>query len=392
MEQSSTIKLTYVEAGTYSITSSSLTFGSSDNGQTWARYQNDVAIIDGGGSGYIDASGVSNFTIKGLTFQNLGIGPRGPGMYINGSNITIRWNTFLNSNQSAISGAAVKNSLIDSNTIDGQFPGNPAGSTSSAYSAINFWLGTSSNQITHNLIKNCQGGGICITSGVNDPPINNNVIDRNMLIGVDTNVVDNGGLYLMDRTHNGLGNQITNNVVQGNGGSSHSDQTKAIYLDDQTSNVLVSGNILWGGVGQYGIQVHGGDHNTVQRNIFVLAPGETLGLYQDDPSVAEFGMTANRFSNNIVYYKSTSPNPQWRWGQGGTSMAPPTDTTNLYYSATGASIANGGNIVDSSPVFANPQFQSASTGNFSMPSTSPAYTSIGWVTLPTDQGPVAYQP
>ena len=383
MEQSSTIKTTEIEGGSYSISGWSLT--SADAGETWKAYQGQTVTIDGGGSGYVDASGVNNLTIEGLTFQNLSAGPHGGGMYLSGSGETIRWNTFLNSHNNAISGADLTNSLIDSNTINGQSPGNFNG-TSNAYSALMFWYGSSGNTISHNLIENAQGGGIYFASGGSEPPISNNIIDRNELVNVDTSVVDMGAIYLMDRTHKATGNQITNNVIHGYGNGSLTDQTKGIYLDDQTSNVLVSGNVLWGTAGEWGIQFHGGDHNTVQNNVLSLASGERAVLYQDDPSFGEYGMTANDFQNNIVYYAGTAPSSLWQWAQSGSSMAPPTDTTNLYYSPMGP-VPNSGPVLDTNPFVANPQFQNAGSGNFSMPSTSPSYGDIGWHTLPTDQGP-----
>ena len=378
-----------MEAGTYSLASQPLTFNGQDSGETWVRYQNDVVTIDGGGTGYVDATAVNNLTIEGLTFQNLGVGPHGGGIYLNGSGENVRWNTFLNADEMAISGASLKNSLIDSNTIDGQSPGNI--NAGSAYSAMEFWYGSSGNTISHNLIENAQGGGIAFSDGPSDPGSSNNIVDSNKLVNVDTSTFDNGAIYFMDRSHKATGNQITNNVIYGNGNGQNNDETKGIYLDDM-SNVLIRGNVLWGNAGEYGIQFHGGDHNTVQHNIFDLSSGETLALYQDDPNWGEYGMAANDFQGNIVYYQSTSPNPQWQWSQGGSSMAPPTDTTNLYYSATGAPIPNGGEIVDSNPYYANPQFQSAGTGNFTIPSNSAAYSDIGWNTLPTNQGPLPYQP
>src|SRR5439155_7948696 len=110
----------------------------------------------------------------------LGQGPYGAGMYVKGSGHTVRWNKFLNCMISCLSGSGLTNTVIDSNTIDGQSPGNPAGSTSSAYSAIDIWYGSSNNRITHNLITNTQGGGIAFAAGASDPPNNNNIVDRNI--------------------------------------------------------------------------------------------------------------------------------------------------------------------------------------------------------------------
>ena len=388
--QASTIKMATIRGGTYSIASTNLAFDWRDTGETWIPYQNETVVIDGSGSGYVDGHGADNLSFMGLTFQNLGSGTGGGGLHLNGSGHIIRWNKFLNCNSACFSGSGFYNSLIDSNAIDGQSPGNPVGG--GAYSAINLWYGSSNNRVSHNLIENTQGGGIAFGAGATDPAINNNIIDRNILRNVNTKAVDNGAIYMMDRTHTAVGNQITNNVIDGNGGVNFlTNWTKAIYLDDLMSNTLVSGNICRN-CGQYAVQYHGGDHNIIVNNIFDLSGGALLGLYQDLLQYGNYGMTGNVCKNNIVYFSSTAPNSLWRWSQdpNDTLMTKPTDTTNLYYSATGTSIPNSGHIIDANPVYANPQFTNPSAADYSMPPTSPAYTQIQFQPLPTDQGPLPY--
>ena len=191
----------------------------------------------------------------------------------------------------------------------------------------------------------------------------------------------------MDRSHSAVGNQITNNIIDGNGGIHFlNNWTKAIYLDDLMSNVLVSGNVCRN-CGQYALQYHAGDHNNVVNNIFDLSGGALLGLYQNNPLMTGYGMAGNAFQNNIVYFSSTVPNPLWTV-RIESRDALPADATNLYYSATGASISDGGQIVDANPVYGDPQFSHPSGGDYSMTATSPAYTQIQFQALPTDQGPL----
>ncbi|MDP9052689.1 MAG: RICIN domain-containing protein, partial [Acidobacteriota bacterium] len=64
-------------------------------------------------------------------------------------------------------------------------------------------------------------------------------------------------------------------------------------------------------------------------------------------------------------------------------------SNNLYFSASGASIPNGPGAFDASPVYADPHFSAPSSGNYSMPGSSPAFSMIGFQALPTDQGPVS---
>jgi hypothetical protein len=385
--QVSTMKKVTIRAGTYSIQSSNLTFASQDDGETWVSYPGETVVLDGGGAGYISVR-ANNLTVVGLVIQNLGLGPYGAGMYLHGSGHTVRWNKFLNCVISCISGSSVTNTVIDSNTMDGQSPGNPAGNTGTAYSAIEFWYNSSNNRITHNLIQNAEGGGISFVAGTTDPPNSNNIVDRNILRNVNTNVVDSGAIYMMDRSHSAIGNQITNNIIDGNGGVNFlTNWTKAVYLDDLMSNVLVRGNVCRR-CGEYGVQIQAGDHNNVTNNIFDLSSGDWLGFYQDSTAApGVYGMTGNAFKNNIVYFSSTAPNPLWDIGiVSGDAL--PTDTTNLYYSASGASISNSGKIVDTNPVYANPQFTNVPAGDYSMPATSPAYLLIQFQPLPTDQGPL----
>jgi predicted xylan-binding protein with Ca-dependent carbohydrate-binding module len=115
MQQSSTIKATEIMPGNYSLGTWRLT--SADNGETWLPAQGvNTVTLEGNGSGYVDAAGVNNLTIEGLTFQNMGLNPRGlgGGFYLSGSNETIRWNTFLNSQREVIYGAALHDSIIGS--------------------------------------------------------------------------------------------------------------------------------------------------------------------------------------------------------------------------------------------------------------------------------------
>ncbi len=122
------------------------------------------------------ANGATGLMVYGLTIQNLAVGPQGGGLYLNGSNYTVRWNTFLNCLESCISGSGVQHALIDSNTLNGQHPGNPSGSTAIFYPAISLWYGSSNDTISHNLIENTQGGGIQFSTGPTDPAASNNVI------------------------------------------------------------------------------------------------------------------------------------------------------------------------------------------------------------------------
>ena len=382
LRSGSGIRAVRLRAGTYTM-AANLAFTYSDNGETWMSYPNETPVIAGGGTYTITITGVNPISFYGLTLSSLGAGGV---IYSGGTNTTWRWNTWLNCLQFCISGSSMNTSLIDSNTVNGQSPGNPSGSTGSAYQVFTITYGSSNNKITHNLIQNAQGGGIAIIDGTSDPANNSNVVDRNVLLNVDTSVVDMGALYTYDASHAGTGNQFTNNLVYGNGGGVTNNQSKCVYLDSSASYVTVTGNICAGGVGAYGLQIHNGDHNVVSNNIFDLTGGSQLGFYQVDPTVTDYGMAGNTFQKNLVYSSSTYPSSLWTVNVNAGDAAV-SDSNNLYYSVTGATIPNTGEV-DSSRVLQNPQFNNVATKQFYMPSSSPAYGTVGFSALPTNQGPL----
>jgi hypothetical protein len=391
--QASTTKTVTIRGGTYSLAGSSITFSSADTGETWIPYPNETVIIDGGGSGYVYTSSANNLTIEGLTFRNLGVGVNtngGTGLVLLGTGLTIRWNTFLNCNQMCISGSALY-SVIDSNIFNGQSPGNPAGlQYVEAFAAIELYSSPENVQISHNLIENTQGGGIYLAGDYNRPMVNN-VIDRNMLINVNSNVVDMGAIYVIDTPHTGTGNTITNNVINGYGGASYqSNITKALYIDNHTSNILVQGNIIRGS-GTFAIEIHGGDHVSLINNVFDFSTAQNQWgggqiVYQDFESGSQYGMAGNLFSKNIVFF-SGGPVPAalW-WDDIPWNAAGPNVVNNLYYSASGGAVPTA---PDTNPAFANPGFTNPSAGDYSLSVNSPAFSMIGWSALPADQGPVA---
>jgi len=389
MMEGGAIKTTTIREGTYSI-ASNFTLSSLDVNETWLPYFGENVILDGGGNGYMQAIGANGLTIEGLTLQHLTRGPQGAGLALSGSNYTVRWNTFLNCFMECISGGDVQHALIDSNTLNGQSPGNPSGSTGIFYPAILFWSGSSNNTISHNLIENTQGGGIQFSTGPTDAAASNNVIDRNLLKNVDTNVVDSGAIDIYDAAHNGTGNQITNNLIFGNN-TNFAAITKGIYLDNLTSNVKVSGNIC-NKCGTWAVFLHCGDHNTITNNIFdvsTLATGSIaamIGVQDGAGCTSSNGMAGNSFSNNIVYTSGNFPALWWVSNQGGDSL--PTDNTNDYFSATGAAMSKTA-VVDTSPHNINPGFTNPSANDYSMSPSSQVHSLISFPSRPTMAGPMA---
>jgi hypothetical protein len=394
--QGSGTKTTTVRAGTYSITSV-WRFSPSDNGESWVAYPGESVTLDGGSNGGVDlnnfgAGGVSHVTFDGLTFLNMGTAAVNLG---GDDSMTFRRNTFLNCNQNCIRAGHLTNSTFDSNIFRGQFPGSPSGPGSNPWYVVDLFYGASGIQFTHNLVESVEGGAISFGGAGPSFPLANITVDRNIFrdIGIG-NVGDTGVVYVDDPAHVSSGIQITNNFIDGNAAGNIGDSgAKAFYLDDNASNALVSGNICRR-CGQWAWQIHGGDHNVIVNNIFDLSTGglNPLGLYQTS-YFTDYGMAGNVFQRNIIYFSGSTPSSLYQvdYLNGHNDDPLAADSGNLYYSATGSTVPNGARLIDSNPVYANPLFTSPSSGDYSMPSSSPAYTRIGFQQLATDQGPAGSQ-
>jgi hypothetical protein len=352
-----------------------------DANQVWLPAQDPGSvIIDGAGAYYWTASGASNLTLEGLTFQHMN---NIQDIYLDGqSGYMIRWINFQYCGQRCIlmhNGQAT----IDSNIFNGE----ANGGASNCFATIEAFYGSSDNTWSHNIVDNTQGGGLAIDTGATDPAVNNNLFDRNILAGLDTNVTDCGALYLMDRTGTSTDNRITNNVIYDNAVGSNT-QTKAFYLDDNISNVVVSGNVC-NKCGQWAVQYHCGASNLVVDNIFDLSSiGPDAGFFYHaaSPCAPSNNMAGNRFQHNIIWSSTAYPPTLWQVGGVTGSIQLPADSDNLYWSGNSSSIPNA-NVVDTTPVYSNPAFGNPSQNNYA---TSANLNAIGWSRLVSDQGPLVY--
>lgn len=100
-------------------------------------------------------------------------------------------------------------------------------------------------------------------------------------------------------------------------------------------------------------------------------------------------MTSNTFEHNIVYSPGGCANPLW-WAHNG-GDAPPTVQDNDYYSATGTSMFSYG-YTNSNTFFDDPFFSDPSANNYTSVQLRQSMGDIGWMTLPTGQGPRPYTP
>lgn len=390
-------KTTYIRVGTYML-SASLTFTSSDNGESWQNYPGEVPVIDGA-SGGVPTTGYnftlispSNMTFQGLTFQNMtGVASMyGAGDFVGSSWSNITWNldTFLNCAYECIMASTAFSSTITNDTFNG-LTGADGGPFTDTYAV--FLLGNPTGLVQHNNFINLTGGAVYAEAP------SSFVVNLNCLLNVNTGPFttgDIGAIYMVDTAHTAMGNAITNNVIINNGpGLPNAFGVAAIYLDDEMSYATVTGNICQhcGNIGQL---IHGGDHNAIENNIWDLSGGAELLFYQQDFGHPDYGMAGNVWQQNLVYTTGTATSSTLWNNQKTMTDANPTVQNNIYYAVGGGTWPNSGaspadGIVDTSPVYQNPLFTNPSAYNYAMPGTSPAFTVLSppFTALPTNQGP-----
>ena len=325
--QASSIKTTYLMGGTYT-RSAALTLRASDRGETWVAYPGQKPVLDGGNHVHTAIS-------------------------ILGDNISIRWLTIRNFAQIGIYIRNVSRVRIDSNTIQN------IRSTGWNQGGIVMRGNLEGGQVTHNLVRYSQYAGIIYANSAGDT-LKDLVIDSNVVYDTCISVPDCGAIHADDRSHATTGINITNNII-GNYGNTHN-KNKAIYLDDLLSHTFVKYNIVYG-TGMYALQIHGGDHNVVQNNIFDISGARMLGYYQDaGPNASSFSMVGNIFTCNIVY--SSRPRLGSLWTNHITSaVAPLNDNNNLYWGANGP-ILRDYSVVDAAPTVADPGFVNPRQANY----------------------------
>lgn len=242
MQGTGAAKVTYLRGGTYSRTAT-LSLGSADTGTTWQYYPPDgynSAILDCGGvagRNGIVINGGSTITINGLQTQNTdlyGIGLHGGSSEANGTNTSEPEFTLTGT----ASGNTVTNCIIHDVKNSSNHYANCAGIMA---------FGTLPNlTITNNVVYNTPVMGIK-TGGKTNGDLNNLLIANNFVhdcCGQQTNGNhgDMGPIYIQT-FNNGApafstNMRVTNNFIRDWQGG------RAIYLDNDTSAVTVTGNVI----------------------------------------------------------------------------------------------------------------------------------------------------
>lgn len=375
MRASSSIKTTYIRAGLYKPlavekascmngdkSSASVDLHGVDSGETWSYYPPDgfnSAILDGqstvghsgrngGGNGTGCAfSGYkpSNIKIIGLQFQNYLYSA----FWVNtGTGLAFVENIVHNLTAAAWGAGAVSMMCAPGTVIKNNYIYDVAYTGTELETRADCPGGISGDVVSGNIIENsCTWPA---TPG----------------FGNDQNGGDCGAIYFDDKISPASTEiQVENNYIRdvnvsskgaGDNGKNGKGGCCAIgvYLDDGTSNVAVTGNVI-GGIASSCFHLHGGDNNSITNNICDLANSEyqSIAIYQQ--SKAQHEMSGNSFTNNIVISASKSGSSGFVGYQ-----SPPNPiaiSNNVYFNCSGPklkSTGTGGVGSDSSPVFQNP--------------------------------------
>jgi hypothetical protein len=345
-------KVVCLLAGTYS-RSSTLNLTSADNGETWQYYAPDgvdSAVLDGGSSVNIIAfDGVSNLTINGLSLQHA---------FANAI-------TAPGTNRS--DHVTIENSDIGFNLHTGDEGG---------FNPLVFIENATNTQILNNYVHDGVSQGIGLYAFNAGESIDGSVIGGNVVTNTVQQVSDGGAIYINMRSTGDNGGRaiITNNFVRDYAASGVTGAA-GIYLDDNTSNVTVTGNAVGpptegavssGNLGATAFEIHDGNNDTISGNLADLGDSGrewTAIWYQDSSSAA--GMLGNTFTGNILISGFTGNQNTNFTGQTGYSYFENSAGTNftisdnVYHNYAGGQMrTDGQNASDHNPIFVNPKIRS----------------------------------
>ncbi len=382
MEDSS-IKTTYVEGGTYHLTST-LTLTSADDGETWTYYPPngvDSAVLNGGGSlSTMIELDANNVTIDGLTIENYGQF----GIYHD-----------VGANATPISGITIENNDIGDSTVAGTWE-----------SGAVFIDNVNGITIANNYIFNVQSEGIALFAFAAGNVLNDASITGNVVIGAVQGMTDGGAIYVNDQSgYHGTDISITNNYVADYGSASAS-RAAGIYLDDSASYWTVSGNVIGppnpaspnSSQSDYAIETNNGIDNTIENNIIDLGTTgnvyAVLWYYGDSPVTSLTGPSESGevFAHNIVisdFAGADSPTEQGAYAffENSGNASDYTIDDNVYYNYGGGQMLTNGPVAsDANPTIENPD---VSGSDYLVASASPA-VALGWTSIVGGWGPAGF--
>ncbi len=336
--QGSSTKLTYVRGGAYTPTPTSSCNGAfanclylitaADNGETFSYYPPDgVDSADITGGSTSSSNGTATlFVLYGVT----------GGFTVNG----LKLHNFQYAAMASVNGGVNTGITFENNLVYNQFDNFGTVSNAAGFQCY----GCLNATISHNAFHDMAGAAWSVSSG-GVGPISGLVIDSNVAYTTCTVTIDCGADYIQDVLATSTNIADTNNFIRdGNtvgsvGGSAP--QGSGGYLDDCTSNVTRSGNIITGHNGGFMLYVHGGLNNKITGNIidFTTYQDGTNAWDRSGASGCSTGtMSGNTFQHNILISKG---------GGGGfpgynSPVNPPTIGPDSYWNYAGSAIATSG--------------------------------------------------
>jgi hypothetical protein len=372
MKASSSIKTTYVRAGTYKPAvgkgcnfgaGASIYLTATDEGETWSYYPPDgynSAILDGqssvgnsggnGGNGTgcaFSLSSVSNITIIGLQIENYLYSAFSIDV---GNNLKFNDNVVHNITAARWGSGAVSTMCAPGMQIKNNYMYNLA------YTALELETGNSCNSGISNIVVS---GNVFINT-CTWPAVTG--------FGNDQNGGDCGAIYMHDGSGSSTGIQVVNNYIRdvnasSKGAGDYGTDGKngccatGVYLDTGTHNVTIKGNIIAGMMSACA-QLNYPVNVPMTGNICDLSADsgyQSIVIYgrgKDEPS----SMLGNTFEHNIVISASSGTGAGY---YGATKTPNPMNITdNVYHNYEGSTIKSTGNWAvgsDSDPVNINPQ-------------------------------------
>jgi parallel beta-helix repeat protein len=306
-------------------------------------------------------------TIVGNLFNN-----NDRGVLLTGSsNNTISGNEINNSVTAGVNaGGSSNNNIIDSNQING------TSIQGTGTQGAGLWLtGGNNNTVTHNLVENTGGAGIALSNWIRNDPSNENIgntVADNSVVNANSSplVTDSGAIYVDGQAGVDTKTTINNNSVQ-TAGSPTTGIDAGIYLDDFTSGVSATNNIVTGG--NFSFLIHGGENNTISNNILDMgsrsAPNVGAALFQSESGGPVASMVGNTVTKNIIYSAAATAPSVWVSFGGAASIS-----DNLYFNTNNLAMTGtyGNVLTDNNSHTGNPQFANVAGSNFSLGSGSAA--------------------
>lgn len=341
MQASTTIKTTYIRAGSFSLptisncgsSSCGLNLVAADVGETWSYYPPDG----------VDSADLSAGSTDGGTGLSVAVAVAAERVTIDGLSIhNFQYGAVVSSG--GADNLTVKNSLIYNGYSWGQ--GNPGGI--SCYGCTNLTL-------SHNVIRDMAEFGLSLTGANGD--IYGLRVDGNVFYNTCTAVANCGALYMEDSTATATNIVVTNNYIHdGNTAAGTGDEYgSAIYAASCLSNMKASGNVITGKNGPNTILVQGGSNVQLHGNLTDFGdtkPNVAAFQTSSGAGCASGTMSGNEYEDSIVISAGGGGNYALL---SGSPLGTPTIKNNDYYNYAGSAIGQAGAYADSNPVSSDPQ-------------------------------------